>query len=238
MSGLDKEWLPLLTSVPGAFTGALLAGCFGLFLLWRQNRAAKRAAKGKEQAEAYIEFLARTFSFTRRVQALGQVRQLRTGFIEQREVLFGRRKPLDLLELHDWLEVDFRPLSDAWTRVHVVGSQEAVIAADELMLTSRDLMDAASAVDGSRSLLRRSFLGDRQSAQQIQEYDALLKKFFEAREQFAVLARNELGKEVVQLPLERVRLESLPKPRRWWQLRRRESPSVAIEGTRDRPSES
>ncbi len=201
MFGLDKEWAPVVSG----FTGAVLTGLFGLVLLWRQNRAAKKASAAKELADAYGEFLARAFSFVRRVEAVGRLMQLRSGLVEGWESLLGRRKPLDFLDLHDWVDVDFRPLGDAWCRIHVVGSQDAIIAADELLLVSGDLMAAAIATDARRTGLARTIVGERPSTPQIKAYQALVKKFFVAREAFVVLARKELGKDAVRLPLERAR---------------------------------
>jgi hypothetical protein len=211
MFGLDKEWVPVLSP----FIASTLTALFGFLLLWRQNRNAKKAAATNERADVYGEFLVRAFSFARRVQAVGQLQLLRTGITEQREVLFGRRKPLDFMEFHDWMDVDFRPLGDAWSCIHMVGSQEAITAADELMLVSGDLMDAAIARDPKRARLAKYFVGERPSATQVQEYKTLLKKFFEAREAFAMRAREELGKEAVRLPLERATQPDPEVPVRW-----------------------
>lgn len=132
----------------------------------------------KELATVYGEFLARTFSFARRVDSVGRLKRLRSGLSEEREVALGRQKSLDILALHDWMDLDFRPLSDAWSRIYLAGSQDAIIAADELMEVSNDLMDAAIATDSQRSWLAKFVVGERQSTEQTETHQAIARRFF------------------------------------------------------------
>lgn len=53
----------------------------------------------------------------RRVGTLGLAKRFRSGITEGLAVSLGQRKPLDVFQLHEWLEADFRPLTDAYSRV-------------------------------------------------------------------------------------------------------------------------
>ncbi|MCW3844398.1 hypothetical protein ONA70_30355, partial [Micromonospora yasonensis] len=89
---------------------------------------------------AYQDLLARSMTLVLRADAARQAIRFRSGLAEGLSVTLRQRRPLDPFEFHDWLIEDWRPVSDAWSRVHVVGSQQAIDVADRLLDACGDLL--------------------------------------------------------------------------------------------------
>jgi hypothetical protein len=70
--------------------------------------------------------LSRSFTFSLRASALGDAMRLRSGLGEGLSIALWHSRPLDPLELYDWMDKDYRPRADAWTQVWAVGTQQAI----------------------------------------------------------------------------------------------------------------
>jgi hypothetical protein len=93
-------------------TGVVLAAALGSSALtglaplgvtwyrdWRQGKADDKAALHG----AIMEILSRSMAVATRAQAMGQMMKVRSGLIEGLDIALHHRKPVDALELHDWL---------------------------------------------------------------------------------------------------------------------------------------
>jgi hypothetical protein len=60
------------------------------------------------------------------------------------DVATRQRKPVDLFELHDWLDQDFGPLRTAWSEPWSRGDQQLVAAGNRLMSACADVVTAAT----------------------------------------------------------------------------------------------
>src|SRR5207245_11632387 len=116
---------------------------------------------------AYRELHARTFSFHRRVVSLAFAKLFRSGLGEGLSVTLRQRRPVDVFELHEWLDADFKAITDAYSKICAIGSQEAIDSASELVNLCGKLMETSMASDESRRSLTRYFRGERQTAVQI-----------------------------------------------------------------------
>ncbi|MCW2539252.1 MAG: hypothetical protein JWN95_977 [Frankiales bacterium] len=56
--------------------------------------------------------------------------KLRSGFGEGIDIATRIRKPLDPLQLHDWIAQEFDPLNTAWSEIWTSGDQELVRLVD------------------------------------------------------------------------------------------------------------
>jgi hypothetical protein len=91
------------------------------------------------RAAAYAELLTRSLAAASRIQAARTTMQLRSGLQEGLSILLHHCKPLDFFDFYDWLHQDMTPLHEAWSKVWMVGSQEAMDAADRLVTACADL---------------------------------------------------------------------------------------------------
>ena len=198
---MDAEWVGVVAALGGALVSGLTVWLVGI----HQRKQNLGDAEAQERIAAYVALLTISANMTMRIQTLGDAKRLRSGIQEGLAVTFGQRKPLDLLELYDWLNQDGSRLNDAWMKVWAVGTQEAIDAADRLMDGIGDFMAAAVAENPEIGRLRMTLFGTGRSAAQVQAYDAAMRTLAERRVAFAQVLRNEDGAEAVEFALERAR---------------------------------
>lgn len=197
-------WATVVAALGASFLTIL--GSFGLFQWqrWRDSRASTRASK----EAAYSELHARAWAVARRVGTLGLAKQFRSGIAEGVAVSLGQRKALDVFQLHEWLEADFRPLADAYSRVCLVGSQEAIEIANKLLSACSDLIGTATATDSQQSPIVRFIKGERPTVEQVKAFEAAQTRLFKELEALVAVARREVGNALVVLPLGRAELDA------------------------------
>jgi len=135
-------------------------------------------------------------------------KQFRSGIAEGVSVSLGQRKPLDVFQLHEWLEADFRPITDAYSKVRLVGSQEAIDIANNILTACSTLVDTATATDPHQGLLVRLMKGERPTFEQVQAFETAQKGVFIELEALVTTARREIRAALVALPLQRAELEN------------------------------
>lgn len=199
----DASWAPVVAALGASFL--TIMGSFGLFQLqrWRDNRASGKAAK----LAAYGELHARTFTYAQRAQAVGLLKQLRSGITEGLDVSLRHRKPVEIFELYEWLNADLGPIHDAYSKICVIGTQEAIDVATKVVAACGDLLDSAIATDEQRGYWARLFKGEVRTPEQMQTYEAAVRHLFEKREALAQLIRRETGHAPVVLPIEKAKRE-------------------------------
>ena len=116
----------------------------------------------------------------------------RTGLREGFNVALGISKPLDSLQLDEWLRRDTVPLYEALTGVWVHGTQEAIRAANELASRSTAVIGAATVRGIGGSSIARYFAGEKWTQEQLDEWQAI-ERLAVARADLANIARSELG---------------------------------------------
>ena len=189
---LDPVWAPVIAALGSSFL--TLLGTVG----WdqRKERRANRAAEMQEQHAAYQEVLNRSMTFALRAKTLGDAMRVRSGLSEGLAVALWQRREVDPFELYEWIDRDFRPLGDAWARIWVVGTQEAIDAADKLVTTCGELMAAATARPqrGFISRVQTFVVGELWSEEQLVA--------------FVKVMRREMDKKTVRLALDHDQLSS------------------------------
>lgn len=197
-------WVPVVVSGLGS---SALTGTFAFGGIWWQQRRHDRAAATQDKSAAYHQFIARSLAFSARAQTLRNVMQTRSGLKEGVDVVFGLRRPVDLLELHDWLAKDFQPVNDAWSKIQMIGSAEAIEAATELLDACGDLIELATTPGNAHGKIASTVKGIAWTPDQQEALQAAMRRVAASREAFITIARKELGKEAVMLPLERAKQE-------------------------------
>ena len=156
----------------------------------------------QEKSAAYHQLIARSLSFSVRASTLRNVMQSRSGLKEGVDVTFRFRKPFDHMELHDWLVVDYQPINDAWSKVQMIGTTESINAATQLLDACGDLIAVATAPGNAHGKVAITIKGMAWTPEQDQELQAAMRRVVDTRESFIKVARQELGKGAVLLPLE------------------------------------
>ncbi|MGH2914037.1 MAG: hypothetical protein ACRDMX_03530 [Solirubrobacteraceae bacterium] len=103
------------------------------------------------------------------------------------------------MEFHDWFAQGFEPITQAWSRIQIIGSRAAVDAATELVNACGDLLGTATETGNARGKLGTTVQGLEWTTEQQHALDDTIRRLVAGREAFINIAREELGKEPVPL---------------------------------------
>jgi hypothetical protein len=186
--------LTAITTLVAALVGAAAALTGGWLQAGRQAKAAQAAAR----EQAYGDMLVASIGLAGRMSALLGTLQSRSGLAEGLSVVLGIRPPADAQQLHDWLALDYRPLMDAWSRIWVSGTPEAVQKADVLLDACADIT-AAYDLGSSETFagrVRRTVVGvtAQDTARLAELWNERLEALAAARKDLAEFVRRETGR--------------------------------------------
>lgn len=158
---MNEAW-----AVVAAALGSATLTIAGTFWLeqWRLGRAGK-ATHHDRLREACVQMGAHALSFALRAQTLYLTAILRSGIGEGLDIVLHHRKPVDPMELADWLAVDLKPMLEAQCLIEATAGEELVRAAADLVLAAMAVLEKASSAtsssagpDASSADFRLSFL--------------------------------------------------------------------------------
>ena len=120
----------------------------------------------------------------------------RSGFNERLDLALRLRRPLDPMDLHDWLAEGFEPINQAWSKIEIVGLAEAVGVVTDLVDACADVVGLATQLGEGRGRFGTYIRGLEWTPNQQEELDSAVKRVIKQRGAFVRLARKELGKDV------------------------------------------
>jgi hypothetical protein len=197
-------WAPVVAGL-GA---AVLTGWVPLGVVLLQRRHTAQDANVAERARAYEEFLSAIMAFVFGMQAAANAATFRSGIQEGLSILLLRRKPIEPFELLDRLFGDVRPLTQAWSKVQAVGSQDAIDATERVMDACMEYMGIVTASDKTRNAVSRVVFGEGWTSEKQSQVENASRAVFAAREALVAVLRQEIGREPILLPITRKQLES------------------------------
>ena len=100
------------------------------------------------------------------------------------------RKPVDLLDLETLLRRDAEPIHQAWSAVWVVGTQEAIRLANDLVARITEVLDGATRPGQARPGIVRYLAGEKWSPEQLEAWHGQVAAVAQARRAFALHART------------------------------------------------
>lgn len=195
-----------MTSAEVALVAALgssgLTGlvALGVFLLQdgRQRKAANRSALHS----AYAKLLTRSMSVAMRARALGETARFRSGLTEGIDIVTRQRKPVDGLELHDWMAQDLVPLNEALDEIWTRADQEGIRLANDVVSKCADLLGGSTSFSKPTKAwerIRTWAAGVRWTPEMIAENDRSIRALALARKRLAEHVRVQFGRSAVQL---------------------------------------
>lgn len=175
-------------------------------IIWQQLHRDRVAAKA-EKRDAYHQMIAAALSFSIRAQALRETMRVRSGLADSLDVslrvrprdlvemTLHSRTPLDPMALHDWLAQGYEPVNQAWSRIEIIGSAEAIEAATQLLDACADVVAVATQAGSARGRMRSGLIGLKWTAQQDQALAAAATLVVQRRRRFVEVARSESERE-------------------------------------------
>lgn len=189
-----------MTAAEIALTAALgssfLTGFASLGVMWFQDWRRGKADSATALHSAVMEVLSRSAAVALRGFAMGETMKVRSGLKEGFDIALRHRKPVDPLELHDWLAQDYVPLNAALSDVWIRCDQEGVRLANEVVAKCTDLLGVSVARQPVHSAQGRVALflrGERWTDDMRTEHQRAAEALAEARKHMADYARRKLG---------------------------------------------
>ncbi|MHB8289438.1 MAG: hypothetical protein ACYDEY_09415 [Acidimicrobiales bacterium] len=142
---MNEAWAVVAAALGSAFL--TIAGTFWLEQ-WRLGRAGK-AAHNDRLREACVQMGAHALSLVLRAQALYLTAIFRSGIGEGLDIVLHHRKPIDPMELADWLAVDLKPMLEAQSLIELTAGEELVRAAAGLVLAAMAVLERAGRATSS-----------------------------------------------------------------------------------------
>jgi hypothetical protein len=197
---LMSIWAPVVAAL-----GASVLTLFGSFgLSEHQSRVRERAHRVQERSAAYGALLAKSLDLVMRVQATDALMRLRSGVGDSAAIGFHVER-FSITNYIDWIDRAFRPMYEAWSQVWAVGSQDAVNAANLLVMASNDLVRTSMAPDQKSGWLRSVVSGESWTEEQRSTLRQAMRRVTKERVAFAAVMRAETGREPVELYPQRVK---------------------------------
>jgi hypothetical protein len=188
-------WVPVIAALGASALTGMVA--FGMEW-WRSNKEGK-SALSERRARAYSMLLARSAVIAHFAGDLHAVMEVRSGLREGLDVMLGKQKSVDLLELSERVRADLEPIYEAWSEVWTVGSQEAIAEANELVAQCGAVVGAATQRGKARPEFLIRIAGEKWTQEQLDQWGEELRSLAQARRRLAVVARREAGVEVAEL---------------------------------------
>lgn len=188
-------------AIASALGASLLTGFASLGVIWLQQRLQSRDSDRAALAASAQELLSRSLAVAMRARAMGDTMKFRSGLKEGFDVAMRHRKPIDVLELHDWMARDLAPMNAALSEIWTRDNQEGVRLANDVVNKCGALLDAATARQPAENLgrLRRWAVGERWTPEMTKAYDDAMRDLARARKRYADHVRARFGLNVVEL---------------------------------------
>jgi hypothetical protein len=186
-------WAPVVA----ALGASVLTGGFGFGTIWWQQRKRDRGDAAAQKSEAYHQLISHSLSFTIRAQALRNTMRSRSGLNERLDLALRLRRPIDPMELHDWFAQGYEPMNQAWSKVEVIGSPDAVDVATQLLDACADYVGMATELGTARGRVATYLKGLHWTREQEDALEATARRVIEHRRAFIKITRRELGQEPV-----------------------------------------
>jgi hypothetical protein len=137
--------------VLSASLGAAALSTIGAFGLdWRRSSRARKFAKHKELRDACVVILAGANKIVLKSATMRVNMFARSGFIESLDIVLHHRKPPDVLEISDYMFSDLGPVFDAQATIWLIGDEELIRGAGDVVRAISDVADKSSAIPQSR----------------------------------------------------------------------------------------
>ncbi|MHB1526528.1 MAG: hypothetical protein ACYCZN_09650 [Candidatus Dormibacteria bacterium] len=189
---MSSIWAPVVA----ALGASILTAVASLGVTWYREHLHGIVARRTRRRDAYTALYNASMAAALRASTLDLTIRVRSGVGESVDVLLGKRKMLDPLELHDWLMQDWAPVHEAAGHVMLLGSPAAAELSRQIVLQCATLVQHATSLPPTAGALPR-LRQVRRDADWLAKWNEEVERLGELRKQFASLARSEEG----ELPL-------------------------------------
>jgi hypothetical protein len=197
MLRLMYAWAIVISGLGGGLVGATAS----LGTMAYQQRRIDRRDAASARGHAYAALLVRSLTLAQRATTLMTTARLRSGLTEGFDVALRHRRPLDPMQLHDWLMQDMLPAIEAWSNIWLTTPPPIVAKANELFAACSGVMEAATMHPRRSGVakLREYLLGVQEDSDQAARLSQAARGLSEVRRDFALLVRDTTAQEPAEL---------------------------------------
>lgn len=186
---MNNYWVPVIAAL-GAST---LTGLVTLGLDVMRAKRRRREGLTERRVSAYSQMISHAASFALAAGAMHLTAQMGSGLTEALDIVLHHRKPIEPLDLHDWLMKEMGPMLEAMSEIWVVGTPKAIVAANELMMKCNKVLELGAIRGETGSPLVRYLIGEKWTPAQVESFRGAIDEMSEARKKLAEVARIEMG---------------------------------------------
>lgn len=127
------------------------------------------------------------------------IMEVKSGARESLNLLTGKTKALDTIDLLNLARSVYQPLYQAWSEVWIVGSKDAVAIANDLVAQVGTVVGAATQRGKAMPAWLMGVVGEKWTQEQLDQWQEEVRNLAVTRKKFGEIARKETGREVIDL---------------------------------------
>ncbi len=181
--GGSSLWIPVIAALGASF----LTGVAGFGLELVRDTLDVEHHEMRRRRDAYVEFLVAAAGQIAMLSSIREIRKLGTGALRFTTLI---KDPIAFLKEYN---AEAMVLFNAWAKVWLDGSQQAIEGANRFVDAAIPATEAASAPGKARPAFLARILGEAWTTEQQKEYADALRALGKLRIEFAKVARKELG---------------------------------------------
>jgi hypothetical protein len=140
---MDQGQAAVLAGIAG-LVGAGITAVASLGVAGIQSRLTRNREDRAALSKAYVTMMDVTLRLALRANALRDTKQFRSGMREVVNLLWRFTKPLDPMQLHDWMAGDTAGLSAAQAEIWTGGDAVGIKLTNDLVAASMDVLSEAT----------------------------------------------------------------------------------------------
>lgn len=139
-TGTSDAWAVLAAALGASALTSLGAG----YLDRRRAKREEKRARLETLQQSCERFVGAALRLAQRSGALFQTMHVRSGFTESLDIVLHHRKPVDPLELTDWIIQDIGPMLEAQSIIWFLGSDQLIKEASDALVAAGEVVGAST----------------------------------------------------------------------------------------------
>lgn len=136
--------------VAAALGSAVLTVGGSSFRDWLRDVRRRRADELDELRAACVALMSSAYRLVHRASVVRLAMHIRSGLAEGVDVATRQRKPIDPIEFGDYLLQDLNPMLEAQSRIWLLGDEELIRCASDIILAGGKVIETATALPPDR----------------------------------------------------------------------------------------
>jgi hypothetical protein len=152
---VNSAWAVVVAALGSSFL--TIIGAFGVE--WWRKRLGKRESIEQSVRDACVALITAALSLAFRSAALHETMIIRSGLSEAVDVTLHLRRPVDTLEISNWLHTDYAAMTGAQMVIWIHGDKPLISQASTVMAVAQRVVSTSTALSEAQQAHNRSPAG-------------------------------------------------------------------------------